>query len=86
MDRYFVWDQDKDFVERFFAEVIYNHLAVELGLALDISTEQKYQWVLNTLFTQERVLTEMCRAAEGNARDLLVPFPVQEFRHVEHKC
>ena len=74
MDRYFVWDQDQQFVQRFFAEVIYNHLAVELGLGLDIKTEGKYQFVLNSLFTQERVLVEMCRAAEGNARDLLVLF------------
>jgi hypothetical protein len=74
MDRYFVWDQDEKFVQRFFAEVIYNHLAVELELDLQITTEAKYQFVLNSLFTQERVLIEMCRAAEGNARDLLVLF------------
>ena len=74
MDRYFVWDQDTRFVERFFAEVLYNHLAVELNLSLDGSTEQKYQFVLNNLFTQERAFVEMCRAAEGNARDMLVLF------------
>ena len=72
MDRYFVWDQDETFVQRFFAEVIYNHLAVELNLALEVSPEAKYQFVLNKLFTQERVFVEMCRAAEGNARDMLV--------------
>jgi hypothetical protein len=74
MDRYFVWDQDKLFVEHFFAEVIYNHLALELDLDLNASADQKHQYVLNQLFTQERVYTEMCRAAEGNARDILVVF------------
>jgi hypothetical protein len=74
MDRYFVWDEDRTFVEHFFAEVIYNHLAVELDLGLDLSTEEKHLFVLNKLFTQERAFVEMCRAAEGNARDMLVLF------------
>jgi hypothetical protein len=74
MDPYFVWDKDDQFVEQFFAEVLYNHLALELDIPLDVSPEQKLQFILNLLFTQRRVLSELCRASEGNARDFLVLF------------
>lgn len=72
MDRYFVWDQDEKFVEQFFAEVLYNHLALELNLPLDRPAEEKIQFLLNLMFTQRRVLSDLCRASEGNARDFLV--------------
>lgn len=74
MDRFFVWDQDQEFVEQFFSEVLFNHLALELGSDMDVPAEQKAAHILNTLFTQRRVLSELCRASEGNARDFLVLF------------
>ena len=72
MDRYFVWDQDEKFVEQFFAEVLYNHLAIELNLDLDLDPQAKADYLLNLLFTRRQVLSELCRASEGNARDFLV--------------
>lgn len=74
MDRFFVWDQDQDFVERFFTGVLYNHLALELDFDVDISPEMKSTVVLNDLFTQRPVLSQLCRASEGNSRDFLVLF------------
>ncbi len=74
MDRFFVWDEDESFVSDFFAEVLYNHLAVELGLDLELESRTKREIILNEVFTQGRVLSELCRASEGNARDFLVLF------------
>jgi len=74
MDKFFVWDKDKQFVEDFFAEVLYNHLAMELGLPMELDPAEKTSVVLNEIFTQQKVLSEICRASEGNARDLLVLF------------
>lgn len=74
MDRFFVWDQDQEFVEQFFAEVLFNHLALELDVSLDLPPNQKCEMILNQIFTQRKVLSELCRASEGNARDFLVLF------------
>ncbi len=74
MDRFFVWDQDEEFVERFFAEVLFNHLVLELDTAQECQPDEKANIVSNQLFTQRRVLSELCRACEGNARDFLVLF------------
>ncbi len=74
MDRFFVWDQDENFVESFFAEVLYNHLALEYDADFNIGTDDKLDIINNQLFTQHRVLSELCRASEGNARDFLVLF------------
>jgi len=74
MDHFFVWDEDKDFVERFFVEVLFNHLALQLNIDLGISSDDKLGHVMSDLFTQRRVFAELCRASEGNARDFLVIF------------
>jgi hypothetical protein len=74
MDRHFVWDEDSVFVENFFAGVLYNHLAVELRWDLALTPSEKRGLVVSTCFTQENVLTELCRACEGNARDFLILF------------
>jgi hypothetical protein len=74
MDRYFVWDQHETFVEQFFAEILYNHLGLELNFDLDLPAQAKARSVQDNFFTQHRVLSELCRAAEGNARDFLVLF------------
>lgn len=74
MDKFFLWDEDNTFVERFFAELLYNHLALESNADLDISPEKKLRIVLDDLFTQRKVFAELCRASEGNARDFLVLF------------
>lgn len=72
MDSFFVWDRDEDFVENFFAEVLYNHLATELGVPSDLP--DKHNQVTSSLFTQRKAFSELCRASEGNARDFLVIF------------
>ena len=74
MDCFFVWDEDEQFVERFFGEVLFNHLGIELGMDLDIDADAKCEIILNQIVTQRRVLSELCRACEGNARDFLVLF------------
>ena len=72
MDRFFVWDEDEAFVEGFFAEVLFNHLAIDLSMDLNLTANDKWNVILNQIFTQRRVLSELCRACEGNARDFLV--------------
>ena len=73
MDRFFVWDEDNAFVETFFAEVLFNHLAIDMPVDITLDAERKHDAILN-LFTQRHVLSELCRASEGNARDFLVLF------------
>ena len=47
--------------------------------------EESNQLVLNKLFTQERAFVEMCRAAEGNARDMLVLFVKAHWRFCQQE-
>lgn len=74
MDRFFVWDKHSDFVEKFFAEVLYNHLAIELNYNLDATRDEKVSCISEDLFTQKHALSELCRSSEGNARDYLAIF------------
>ena len=74
MDRYFVWDQNAAFVEGFFAELLFNHLALGLNESVVCESTAKANAVRGTMFTQDKVFTELCRASEGNARDFLVIF------------
>ena len=74
LDRYLVYDEKSDFVKLFFAQLLYNHLGVELDWPLDIAPEEKRKWIVGKLFTQERAFIELVRAAEGNARDFLCIF------------
>jgi hypothetical protein len=74
MDSHFVWDLDKVFVENFFAELLYNHLAIELALSFELNKEAKVRAVRTDLFTQDRTFSELCRASEGNSRDFVVVF------------
>lgn len=73
IDRYLVFDEKRDYVVRFFAELLYNHLGAELGWPLDEDGDQKVRQV-NELFTQSTAFTELVRAAEGNPRDFLCVF------------
>ncbi len=68
---YFVWEEDREGVQSFFAQVIYNHLAQSLGWDLNVKAEAKLEFILKTVFTQEEAFVQPCRAAEGNCRDLL---------------
>ncbi len=74
MDRHFVWNEDARLVENFFAELLYNHIGIELALNMSISPEEKVTLLTKEIFTQDRAFSELCRASEGNARDLLVIF------------
>ncbi|GIW82306.1 MAG: hypothetical protein KatS3mg105_4113 [Gemmatales bacterium] len=83
MDRYLIYDEKRDFVVDFFAQLLYNHLGVELGWKLSASREEKRRTV-ESLFTQQRTFIELVRAAEGNCRDFLCIFGRaywDEFRH-----
>lgn len=84
LDQYFVWEEDNQGAQSFFAQVLYNHLAERIGWNLDIAAEQKHQGVVE-LFTQEPAFGELSRAAEGNCRDLLNIFRMSfdEFRRDE---
>jgi hypothetical protein len=79
MDSYFVWDEDSENVERFFAQVLYNHLAPGIDQwPLHASAEAKIE-TLTKCFTQREAFVELCRAAEGNCRDLLNIFRLAYF-------
>jgi hypothetical protein len=72
-DTYFIYEENRDLVTKFFAQALYNHIGAELGWDLEIGTDEKYSRVLD-LFTQEPAFTELVRAAEGNCRDFLCIF------------
>ena len=73
MDRYLIYDEKRDFVVDFFAQLLYNHLGVELGWSLSVDEARKRSDV-ESLFTQQRAFVELVRAAEGNCRDFLCIF------------
>jgi hypothetical protein len=74
MDQYFVYDEKRDFVVRFFAQLLFNHLGVGLKWDLTVSADVKTQRVIQELFTQKKAFVELVRAAEGNSRDFLCIF------------
>lgn len=73
LDSYFIYEENKDVVSRFFAQVLYNHLGAELNWSLNVSPEDKNEKILG-LFTQQPAFIELVRAAEGNCRDFLCIF------------
>ncbi len=83
LDTFFVWEEDKPGVQLFFAQVIYNHLADAIGGDLSQKPEAKLEMVQKTFFTQEEAFVQLCRAAEGNCRDLLnvLRMAYSEFKH-----
>jgi hypothetical protein len=81
MDKYLVYDEKREFVTRFFAQLLYNHLGVNLGWELSASPERKQSEVIKQLFTQQRPFVELVRAAEGNCRDCLCIFSRAYFDH-----
>jgi len=74
MDIHFVWAENAQYVEDFFATLLYNHLALEVDLSVELPPPAKIAAIRNSLFTQDRAFSELCRASEGNARDFLVMF------------
>jgi hypothetical protein len=74
LDTYFVWEEDKVGVQLFFAQVLYNHIADSLSWHLDVNPNDKISIIQKTFFTQEDAFVQLCRAAEGNCRDLLNVF------------
>jgi hypothetical protein len=73
IDSYLVYDEKADYMKDFFVQVLYNHLAVELGWDLEVDIVLKKVQVY-ALFSQERTFIELVRAAEGNCRDFLCIF------------
>jgi hypothetical protein len=74
LDTYFVWEEDEPGVELFFGQVLYNHIAELLEWPLEKDPQYKLDIVQKTFFTQEDGFVQLCRAAEGNCRDLLNVF------------
>ena len=79
LDNYFVWEEDKDGVQQFFAQALYNHLAEALQWPLDALPNVKAHRIHQEFFTQEKAFVELCRAAEGNCRDFLNVFRLAYF-------
>lgn len=73
LDGYLIPIEREDAATEFFAQVLYNHLGVELGWSLDSSTDVKRR-TIESLFTQKAVFLDLVRAAEGNCRDFLCIF------------
>lgn len=85
LDQHFVWEEDEDRAELFFGQVLYNHLAGDLNLDLARSGEQKRQDIVKMFFTQDRAFSDLCRAAEGNCRDLLNIFRASFAKFIKDK-
>jgi hypothetical protein len=73
LDGYLVFEENRTFVEQFFGQLLYNHLGAEMKWDLSAAPEQKVARS-RSLFTQDKAFTELVRAAEGNARDLMCIF------------
>jgi hypothetical protein len=71
LDTYFVWEEDREGVQLFFGQVLFNHLAESLNWVFERKPEEKLDTVLKTFFTQDKGFIQLCRAAEGNCRDFL---------------
>jgi hypothetical protein len=74
LDRYFVYDEKREFVASFFAEMLFNHLGIHLNWDLEMPPAEKSKFMQTNLFTQARAFEELVRAAEGNCRDFLCIF------------
>lgn len=73
LDGYLIFAERDDAVSDFFAQVLYNHLGVELRWDLSADLNQK-RAMIERLFTQRDTFVELVRAAEGNCRDFLCIF------------
>lgn len=73
IDQYLVFDEKGSQVTEFFGQLLFNHLAAELGWDLSLNTDEKIRKV-KRLFTQENAFIELVRAAEGNCRDFICIF------------
>lgn len=81
MDSYLVMDKDETHVVKFFAELLFNHLAVQTSneRAVSKSRDEKYNLVIGDLFSEYTGFHELVRASEGVARDFLSVFAMGYF-------
>jgi hypothetical protein len=75
MDRYFVWDEKRDFVVDYFAQLLYNHLGIELRLDLTILPEQKRKWIEQLVYSARYVC-----ATSASRRRQFKRFPLRFFK------
>lgn len=73
LDAYLVPAERSDVAVEFFAQVLSNHLGIELGWDLT-ATPKKKQASIEKLFTRRDTFVDLCRAAEGNCRDFCCRF------------
>jgi hypothetical protein len=69
LDDYFVYDVNAQTATEFFKELLYKHLKAFAG-ERDL-IEKNSDQVINAIFSQDRVFSELVRASEGVARDFI---------------
>src|SRR5262249_33283047 len=76
------YDKDEEHVLTFFAQVLFNHLAIrvfESDEQTRLPADQKQASVVESLFSQKGAFAELVRACEGVARDFLQIFAIAFF-------
>jgi predicted ABC-type transport system involved in lysophospholipase L1 biosynthesis ATPase subunit len=82
MDSYLVYDKDEEHVLTFFAQVLFNHLAIrvfENDQQTKLPIDEKQAAIVQSLFSHKGAFAELVRACEGVARDLLQIFAIAFF-------
>lgn len=69
LDDYFVYDVSPDAAVQFFANLLYKHLVA--SAFPDELTEKNPKEVISSIFSQDRVFSELVRSSEGVARDFI---------------
>lgn len=72
IDDYYVYDRNPKQIREIFADILYRHLAPDIGdyLATNYNVRSAEQFV-QAMFVSEDVFQELARAAEGVVRDLI---------------
>ena len=76
LDDYFVFDRNPDEIVRAHADVLYNHMRIEVpeGYLTDTYGVSSGNDLTSKMFTERATFTELARAAEGVIRDLMYIF------------
>lgn len=76
LDDYFVFDRNSEEIIKAYADVLYNHMRIELSdnYLLDKYDVTSGGDLTSRLFTERATFTELARAAEGVIRDLMYIF------------
>ena len=83
LDDYFVYDVNKSMSVDFFRDLLFRHLSTFAGDSKLV--EDTPAAVVNSLFSQERVFSELVRASEGVSRDFINILQMAAMRSGEGK-